>query len=56
MKDLVEFKALMHADSAVIHDTPLSESLLYSRASSIYSGTDEIQLNIIADRILGLPR
>jgi alkylation response protein AidB-like acyl-CoA dehydrogenase len=56
VKDLVEFKALMHADSAVIHDTPSSESLLYSRASSIYSGTDEIQLNIIADRILGLPR
>ena len=56
VKDLAEFRALVHADAAVIDDTPLSESLLYSRASSIYSGTDEIQLNIIADRILGLPR
>lgn len=29
---------------------------LYSRAASIYSGTDQIQLNIIADRVLNLPR
>ena len=56
VKDLAEFAALVHADDAVIDSTPLSEGLLYSRASSIYSGTDEIQLNIIADRILGLPR
>jgi alkylation response protein AidB-like acyl-CoA dehydrogenase len=32
------------------------ETYLYSRAATVYGGTQQIQRSIIADRILGLPK
>lgn len=34
----------------------MQEHFLFSPASTIYGGTDQIQLSIIAERVLGLPR
>jgi alkylation response protein AidB-like acyl-CoA dehydrogenase len=48
---------LEHADpEAADEDDFWHETYLYSRAASIYGGTQQIQRNIIADRVLALPK
>jgi 3-oxochol-4-en-24-oyl-CoA dehydrogenase len=56
-----EFAVASFGADAAIGDTSepagkWGEYLLASRATTIYGGTSEIQLNIIAERLLGLPR
>jgi 3-oxochol-4-en-24-oyl-CoA dehydrogenase len=56
-----EFAVSSFASDAAIGDTDelpgkWGEYLLASRATTIYGGTSEVQLNIIAERLLGLPR
>jgi alkylation response protein AidB-like acyl-CoA dehydrogenase len=49
--------SLEHADRAALaEDDFWHETYLYSRAATVYGGTQQIQRGIIADRILGLPK
>lgn len=47
---------LMPGDPRAVDQGRFQQTFLYSRSSSISGGTSEIQLNIIATRLLGLPR
>jgi alkylation response protein AidB-like acyl-CoA dehydrogenase len=48
---------LQHAEPAESAENEFwYETYLYSRAATVYGGTQQIQRNIIADRVLGLPK
>ncbi|HEY1078419.1 MAG TPA: acyl-CoA dehydrogenase [Fontimonas sp.] len=51
---------VLGADGNVVSDTdetrPLQQLFFFSRADTIYAGTNEIQLNLVAERGLGMPR
>jgi alkylation response protein AidB-like acyl-CoA dehydrogenase len=55
-KDVAQFGADIQGARGLVAHTERSHHLLASRGASIYSGTSEIQRNIIAERILRLPR
>jgi alkylation response protein AidB-like acyl-CoA dehydrogenase len=46
----------MFGPHAVLEDGALTRDYMYSRSETIMGGTSEIQRNVIAQRILGLPR
>jgi len=50
------FAQLLTGDPRAVDQGRFQQSFLYSRSQSISGGTSEIQLNIIAQRLLGLPR
>jgi hypothetical protein len=47
---------LMKGDPRAIATGRWQRSYLYYRSATIFAGTSEIQRNIIAERVLGLPR
>jgi alkylation response protein AidB-like acyl-CoA dehydrogenase len=48
---------LEHADPEAVDENEFwDETYLYSRAASVYGGTQQIQRSIIADRVLALPQ
>jgi alkylation response protein AidB-like acyl-CoA dehydrogenase len=58
-RDLGELAMAVLGVEAVLADGGLDEwqrLFLFSRADTIYGGSDEIQRNILAERVLGLPR
>ncbi|MGH9000603.1 MAG: acyl-CoA dehydrogenase family protein [Acidimicrobiia bacterium] len=55
-KDVAALHAGLFGSAGLVEEARVSKELLASRAASIYSGTTEIQRNIVAELVLGLPR
>ena len=56
MESLGPAAQLVHGDAAAAAGGRWQQRYLWSRCASIAGGTSEIQRNIIAQRLLGLPR
>ncbi|MBF9128838.1 acyl-CoA dehydrogenase family protein [Plantactinospora sp. S1510] len=54
--DIVQLGVELFGDERLAERAPEFLDYWHSRAGSIYGGTAEIQRNVVADRILGLPR
>lgn len=55
-QELYRVIADVHGGEAVTTDDASFHSYLYSRAQSIYGGSQQIQRSLVAQRLLGLPR
>jgi alkylation response protein AidB-like acyl-CoA dehydrogenase len=55
-REIGELGAQVHGARGLLLDTEPGHEVLATRAGTIHSGTSEIQKNIIAERLLGLPR
>jgi hypothetical protein len=54
--DVVGPDAMLRPDGEGYATSEWQDTFLASRAGTIYSGTSEIQRNIVGERALGLPR
>jgi alkylation response protein AidB-like acyl-CoA dehydrogenase len=52
--DVMGAEALIVGDGYELH--PTQHTFLNSRAETIYGGANEIQRNIVGERVLGLPK
>jgi alkylation response protein AidB-like acyl-CoA dehydrogenase len=56
MEMLGPYSQLVKGSNRAVHQGKWQRAFLWSRAGTIYAGSSEIQRNIIAERVLGLPR
>ncbi len=56
MRRMKQTVRAMYEELGTIENGRWQHDLLWSRAATIYAGTSEVQRNIVAQRVLGLPR
>ncbi len=54
--EILGLRGMLTKGERAVADGWWAHELLWSRAATIYAGTSEVQRNIIAQRVLGLPR
>ncbi|GAB3007165.1 acyl-CoA dehydrogenase family protein [Amycolatopsis acidiphila] len=55
-RSLGELAMMVRGPASMVEEDAWQRLYLFSRADTIYGGSNEIQRNIIAERVLGLPR